>query len=113
MSVLVVISGYMDRLCPKIINEEMTDGVQILFDKTKHWKWNYKWWTREWVVQKNIQKKLTDFLKIKGEIQTTNQEDDLENVFLLDLQSSLVQPLKVCVKKNWKEIRSYTNIWKN
>lgn len=40
-------------------------------------------------LYKRIYKKnLSEFLKIKGEIQTTNQEDDLENIFLLDLQSS-------------------------
>lgn len=42
----------------------------------------------------DVQKKLAGVLKIKGEIQTTNQENGLENFILLDLQKMLVKPLK-------------------
>lgn len=36
-------SDSMARLCPKDINEEITEIEQILYDKTKYLTWKYKW----------------------------------------------------------------------
>ena len=56
-------------------------------------------------VTLDIQKKPADVLIIKRDLQTINQESDLDNFAILDLQKRLVKALKNFVRRDKENIK--------
>lgn len=62
-------------------------------------------------VSLNIQKKTAEVLIIKRDMQTINQETDLDNFSILYLQKKLVHALKNVTRRHNEEIKRNQVLW--